>query len=281
MRISYNMPALTMHLLQNQALNRQSGNSLRISSGYKVITAKDNPTALVQSENIRMQISGLQVASRNVQDGVSMLQTAEGGLQEITSMAQRIRQLSVQSGSGSVTDSDKQKIQGEIDQMIDGIDSIAKGTEFNGLKLLSQKNTLTMPVGANAGESVDIPQIDLSNSGDSSISSLYTIKSGGDNDILSGDIQDSLDTIDETINTIISTRSQYGALENRFESNYNNIQDLNEQMTSADSSIRDSDMGEEIMNYSKEDIIVQASNAMIAQANKLPQDILGILNNIK
>ncbi|WP_039655750.1 flagellin [Clostridium tyrobutyricum] len=281
MRISYNMPALTMHLLQNQALNRQSGNSLRISSGYKVITAKDNPTALVQSENIRMQISGLQVASRNVQDGVSMLQTAEGGLQEITSMAQRIRQLSVQAGSGSVTDSDKQKIQGEIDQMIDGIDSIAKGTEFNGLKLLSQKNTLTMPVGANAGESVDIPQIDLSNSGDSSISSLYTIKSGGDNDILSGDIQDSLDTIDETINTIISTRSQYGALENRFESNYNNIQDLNEQMTSADSSIRDSDMGEEIMNYSKEDIIVQASNAMIAQANKLPQDILGILNNIK
>jgi Flagellin and related hook-associated proteins len=275
------MPALTMHLLQNQALNRQSGNSLRISSGYKVITAKDNPTALVQSENIRMQISGLQVASRNVQDGVSMLQTAEGGLQEITSMAQRIRQLSVQAGSGSVTDSDKQKIQGEIDQMIDGIDSIAKGTEFNGLKLLSQKNTLTMPVGANAGESVDIPQIDLSNSGDSSISSLYTIKSGGDNDILSGDIQDSLDTIDETINTIISTRSQYGALENRFESNYNNIQDLNEQMTSADSSIRDSDMGEEIMNYSKEDIIVQASNAMIAQANKLPQDILSILNNIK
>lgn len=281
MRISYNMPALTMHLLQNQALNRQSGNSLRISSGYKVITAKDNPTALVQSENIRMQISGLQVASRNVQDGVSMLQTAEGGLQEITSMAQRIRQLSVQAGSGSVTDSDKQKIQGEIDQMIDGIDSIAKGTEFNGLKLLSQKNTLTMPVGANAGESVDIPQIDLSNSGDSSISSLYTIRSGGDNDILSGDIQDSLDTIDETINTIISTRSQYGALENRFESNYNNIQDLNEQMTSADSSIRDSDMGEEIMNYSKEDIIVQASNAMIAQANKLPQDILSILNNIK
>ncbi|MBR9646848.1 flagellin [Clostridium tyrobutyricum] len=281
MRISYNMPALTMHLLQNQALNRQSGNSLRISSGYKVITAKDNPTAFVQSENIRMQISGLQVASRNVQDGVSMLQTAEGGLQEITSMAQRIRQLSVQAGSGSVTDSDKQKIQGEIDQMIDGIDSIAKGTEFNGLKLLSQKNTLTMPVGANAGESVDIPQIDLSNSGDSSISSLYTIKSGGGNDILSGDIQDSLDTIDETINTIISTRSQYGALENRFESNYNNIQDLNEQMTSADSSIRDSDMGEEIMNYSKEDIIVQASNAMIAQANKLPQDILGILNNIK
>lgn len=281
MRISYNMPALTMNLLQNQALNRQSSNSLRISSGYKVITAKDNPTALVQSENIRMQISGLQVASKNVQDGVSMLQTAEGGLQEITSMAQRIRQLSIQSGSGSVTDSDKQKIQGEIDQMIDGIDSIANGTEFNGLKLLSQKNTLTMPVGANAGESVDIPQIDLSNSGDSSISSLYTIKSGGGNDILSGDIQDSLDTIDETINTIISTRSQYGALENRFESNYNNIQDLNEQMTSADSSIRDSDMGEEIMNYSKEDIIVQASNAMIAQANKLPQDILGILNNIK
>lgn len=281
MRISYNMPALTMHLLQNQALNRQSGNSLRISSGYKVITAKDNPTALVQSENIRMQISGLQVASRNVQDGVSMLQTAEGGLQEITSMAQRIRELSVQSGSGSVTENDRQVIQNEIDQMIDVIDTMAKGTEFNGLKLLGQNKKLSMPVGANSGESVDIPQVDLTNSTDSVISSLYTIKSGGGNDILSGNSGNALNAIDKTINTVVSTRSQYGALENRFETNYYNIQDLNDQMTSADSSIRDADMGEEIMNYSKEDIIAQASNAMIVQANKLPQDILNILNNIK
>ncbi|MHC6179366.1 flagellin N-terminal helical domain-containing protein [Clostridium sp. JNZ X4-2] len=283
MRISYNMPALTMNLLQSQALNRQSGDSLRISSGYKLNSAKDNPSAMVQSQNIKLQIGGLQSAARNVQDGVSMLQTAEGGLQEITSMIQRIRQLTLQAGSGTTTESDRNVIQNEIDQMLDGISTMADQTEFNGLKLLGQVSpdkTLSMPIGANAGESADIPQLDLTNGAHSAISDLYSIKSGNGKDILNGNTDDALDAIDKTLNKIVSFRSKYGALENRFETNYYNIQDLTNQMADADSNLSDADIAEEITNYSKENIIVQASNAMIAQANKLPQDVLKILENV-
>ncbi|MEY7998720.1 flagellin [Clostridium sp. Mt-5] len=284
MRISYNMPALTMNLLQSQALNRQSGNSLRISSGYKLNSAKDNPSAMVQSQNIKLQIGGLQSAARNVQDGVSMLQTAEGGLQEITSMIQRVRQLTLQAGSGTTTESDRNVIQNEIDQMLDGISTMSDQTEFNGLKLLGQVSpdkTLSMPIGANAGESADIPQLDLTNGADSAISDLYSIKSGNGKDILNGNTDDALGAIDKTLDKIVSFRSKYGALENRFETNYYNMQDLTNQMTDADSNLSDADMAEEITNYSKEDIIVQASNAMIAQANKLPQDVLKILENVR
>lgn len=284
MRISYNMPALTMNLLQSQALNRQSGNSLRISSGYKLNSAKDNPSAMVQSQNIKLQIGGLQSAARNVQDGVSMLQTAEGGLQEITSMIQRVRQLTLQAGSGTTTESDRNVIQNEIDQMLNGISTMADQTEFNGLKLLGQVSpdkTLSMPIGANAGESADIPQLDLTNGADSAISDLYSIKSGNGKDILNGNTDDALGAIDKTLDKIVSFRSKYGALENRFETNYYNMQDLTNQMTDADSNLSDADMAEEITNYSKEDIIVQASNAMIAQANKLPQDVLKILENVR
>ncbi len=279
-RLNYNMPALTINLIQRQALNRQSGNLLRISSGYKVITAKDNPGALVKSENIRMQIGGLQSATRNVQDGVSMLQSAEGGLQEITNMIQRVRQLTVQAG-GVVDENDRKIIQNEIDETLDGINSMANSIEFNGLKLLGKNKNLSMPVGANSGESVNIPQIDLTNGSESVISDLYKIKTAQGKDILSGDNNTALEAIDSSLNTILSLRSQYGALENRFQTTYENMQALTNSMTSADSSIRDCDIAEEMMNYSKESIIVQSSTAMIVQANKLPQDVLEVLRNIR
>lgn len=284
MRISYNMPALTINLLQNQALNRQSGALSRISSGIKINSAADDPGAFVQSENIRLQVGGLQTAASNVQDGVSMLQTAEGGLQEITSMVQRIKTLTIQAGDGSTTQDDREKIQNEIDQMIDGVDTMAKDADFNGLKMLSgnENKSLTTQVGANYGESVEIPQYDLSNNEQFGIiQKLYKIKTGAGNDILSGNIDITLSSIDSVLDTVVSARSKYGALENKFQSNYDNMQSLTDEMTAADSSIRDSDISEEIMNYSKEGIIIQASTAMIAQANKLPQDVLSILQNVK
>lgn len=279
MRISYNMPALTMHLLQNKALDRQSGDLIRISSGYKISSAKDNPSVLVRSENIRMQIGGLQSAARNTQDGVSMLQTAEGALQEITGMIQRVRQLTVQAGSGTTTESDRNIIKNEIDQMLDGIDSMANSAEFNGLKLLADNTTLKMPVGANPGESVEIPQVNLSNGTGSKIAGIYGIKD--DTGILEGNIDDALDAIDSSLDEVVSIRSKYGALENRFESTYDCIQDISQRMVGADSSLRDSDIAEEIVGYTKENIIVDASNAMIAQANKLPQDVLRVLENVR
>ncbi|HBC95881.1 MAG TPA: flagellin [Clostridium sp.] len=284
MRISYNMPALTMNFLQNQALIRQSENSFRLSSGFKLNTARDNPSGIVQSQNLKLQIGGLQTAAKNVQDGVSMLQTAEGGLQEITGMIQRIRQLTLQAGSGTTTPSDRNVIQNEIDQMLDGISTMADQTEFNGLKLLGQNGgskSISVSVGANAGENTDIPQLDLTNNENSDVADLYSIKRDKGKDILDGNVGDTLQAIDTTLTKVISFRSKYGSLENRFETNYYNMQDLTDQMIEADSSLSDADMAEEITDYSREGIIIEASNAMIAQANKLPQDVLRILENVK
>ncbi len=278
------MPALTLNFLQNQALRRQSGNLLRISSGLKLNSAKDNPSGMVQSQNIKLQIGGLQAATRNVQDGVSMLQTAEGGLQEITSMIQRIRELTLQAGNGTTTPSDRSVIQNEIDQLLDGINSTADQTEFNGLKLLGQNEedkVLSMPIGANVGESTDIPQLDLTNSEQSDIPELYLIKSGKGKNVLDGNVDDALNIIDSTLNKVISYRSKYGALENKFESNYYNMQELTDRMIGADSNLTDADIAEEMVGYSKENIVIQASNAMIAQANELPQDVLKILENVR
>jgi flagellin len=276
-----------MHLLQNQALNRQSANLLSISSGYKINRTKDNPSGMVTSQNMKLQIGGLQSASRNVQDGISMLQTAEGGLQEITSMIQRVRELAVQAGNGGTTEDDRRIMQNEIDQLLDGINSMANGTEFNGLKLLSgdSSKTLKMQSGSNRGENIEIPQINLTNTTGSEIFKLYDIgtdgSTGSDNLVHNADIGVVLDAANYALDTVINIRSKYGALENRFESSYDDLQDISDRTIGAESSVSDADIAEEIMNYSKEDIIVQASNAMIAQANKLPQDILSILNNIK
>jgi flagellin len=284
MRISYNMPALILHQIQNKALERQSGNLLRISSGLKLNSAKDNPSGMVQSQNMKLQIGGLQAAARNVQDGVSMLQTAEGGLQEITSMIQRIRDLTMQAGNGTTTPEDRGVIQNEIDQMLDGISSTADQTEFNGLKLLAQNGkdkVLNMPTGANAGESTGIPQIDLTNSGQSDIPDLYSIRSDNDKNVLDGNIGDTLGAIDDTLDKVVSYRSKYGALENRFEANYDDMQEITDQLIGADSDLSDADVAEEILNYSKENIITEASNAMIAQANKLPQGVLRVLENVR
>lgn len=279
MRINYNIPALTMSFIQDQAIGRQSTSLQRITSGYKISSGKDNPGAIVQSENIRIRLLGMQSAAQNAQDGVSMLQNAEGGMNEVTNMIQRIRQLVVQSGDGSIADNDKKIIQNEIDEALDGINDIAGNTEFNTFKLLGSDKSIDIQIGAGAGESVSVQQINITDSSsDDGIKALYNLKTGGSNSILNGNIDESLNAVDNAMNSITSMRSHYGALENRFQSTYYNIQDLSEQMTDAESSIVDTDISEEIVNYSKEDIIVQASNAMIAQANKLPQDILQILS---
>ena len=139
MRLSHNIASLNVYAAYSKALEKQSIAINRISSGYKVNNAKDDPNAIAQSERMRMQVRGLQMAGQNAQDGVSMLQTAEGGLDGMTSMLQRVRELVVQSGNGSNTEDDKKTMQNEIDQMIAGMDETANNTEFNGVSLLKSR----------------------------------------------------------------------------------------------------------------------------------------------
>lgn len=295
MRLSHNMASLNVYRSYSKALQKQSSAMSKISSGLKVNTAMDDPNVIAQSERMRMQIRGLQMAGRNAQDGVSMLQTAEGGLDSITSMAQRIRELAVQSGSAANSPGDKKTIQNEIDQMIDGMDQIVENTEFNGVKLLNPETqaptdkalTLKMPIGANAGESVEIKLQKLT-SKDITVNvsgndiSLKELKSNGSCSIADGDnLVNALKVLDGAIDKIVSVRSEYGALENRFEGSLNDINEISDKMDEADSNLRDADIAEEMIEVSKNSILTQAGNAMMVQTNKFPQDILNILQNVR
>lgn len=285
MRLMHNIASLTIYNEQTKTLKRQSIALGRISSGVKITSAKDDPNAISQSERLRMQIRGLQMASRNSQDGMSMMQTAEGALGSINEALQRIRELTVQAGSGSNTQEDNATIKTEIDQMLKTIDDTAKNTEFNGVKLLANNPTgavISMTTGANVGDKVNIPMFNLalynpdgSADGTSSLSSLSGIN------VTTNSTANDLSVIDDTIQKVLSINSKYGSLENRFESTYNNLNELSDRMDGADSNLRDADIAEEMMEYSKDNILSEAGTALMAQTNKLPQDVLRILQNMK
>ncbi|WPC41006.1 flagellin [Clostridium sp. JS66] len=283
MRLNHNSASLNVYTTYSKSLKDQSVALGRISSGYKVNNAKDSPNGIADSERIRMQIRGLQAASKNSQDGISMLQTAESGLDNMGSIIQRVRELVIQSGSAN-TPQDRQIMQNEIDQMIDGMDNISNNTEFNGNKLLSQEKDLEMVVGANVGENIIIPQKDLTSNNLKTLDgkSLSQLKSGELYNITDGNhINDALNILDESLNSILSVRSQYGALENRFQESFSDATEISDKLESADSGIRDADVAEEMINYTKSSILVQAGNAMMVQTNKLPQDALRILENVR
>lgn len=294
MRLSHNIASLNVYRTYSKVLDKQSDALGKISSGYKVNTAKDDPSVIAQSERMRMQIRGLQMAGRNTQDGVSMLQTAEGGLDSITSMLQRIRELVVQSGSGINNNEDKQTIQNEITQMVDGIKDIANNTEFNGVKMLNPEKDkdgnivqLNMAIGANADESVEIPRISLMPESLSTIDKntfqeLTLEKLKNDYSITKDNsIDRALTIVDAALNTVTTIRSKYGALENRFEDSLGNIGEIADRLEGADSNIRDADIAEEMIALTKNNLLAEAGNAMMVQTNKFPQDVLRILENVR
>jgi flagellin len=283
MRISKNITSLNIYKAYSQNIKKQSTALGRISSGVKINSAKEDPNALAQSERLRMQIRGLQMAARNTQDGVSMLQTSQGGLNGITDSLQRVRELLVKAG-GSTSDADKVIIQSEIDQMIKGVDDMAKNTEFNKVNLLTGgandgSVSIETVTGANVGEKIDVPKYNLTAKG---LELNYTEVDGTDvKNINVNDIDGSLQIIDTALNVVVGARSKYGAIENRFESSYNSTIGMAEKIQSAESGIRDTDMAEEIMEYSKYNILIEACTAMMAQSNRFPQDALKILENVR
>ena len=214
------------------------------------------------------------MASNNVQDGSSMLQTADGGLDEVTSILQRIRDLTVQAGSGINTSSDNVTIQNEINQMLKGIDSISTSTQFNGVKLLQidtgdNNKVLSMAIGANPDEKIDIKRFNLVSNGDLNLTTIDVTNQTG--------VSASLTKIDAALDTVLSARSYFGAIENRFETGLVNINEIGDKIQTADSELRDADIAGEMMAYEKANILIEAGNAMMVQANKLPQDVLRIL----
>jgi flagellin len=238
----------------------QMGKSLeKLSSGFRINRAADDAAGLAISEGLRSQIGGLKVAARNAQDGISVVQTAEGALTEVTSMLQRMNDLAVQYKNGTQNDDSKSAISAEFEQLKTEIDRIQTNTKFNGVALFSGASAATFQVGYASGDTIDV---DLSsNIGVSGLSA-------------SGSTSDDIQAV---ITTTSETRAKLGALQNRFEHTINNLNTSIENLSAAESRIRDTDMAQEMTNFSRTQILSQAGTAMLAQANQASQGILQLL----
>lgn len=276
MRINHNLASLNIYKNYVKDLDGQSSALGKISSGVKVSSARDDASALARSERLRMQVSSNQAISRNVQDGISLLQTAEVGANSIADSLQRMRELIV-SADGSKSDADKKIIQEELNQLKKAINGFTISTDFNGKKMLNANDTIKMSVGVNSGEVVNIPVQDLSTT---QIGST-TLKIN-DIDLTAGtSIDDSINSIDASLKQVNDLRSKYGAISNRFETVYNDLSEASLKAQEVESSIRDTDVAEEMMKYTKDSLLVDASLAMLTQTNRFPQEILRILENVR
>ncbi|WP_122643883.1 flagellin N-terminal helical domain-containing protein [Luxibacter massiliensis] len=271
MRIQHNITALNAHrnLTNNNASVTKSLEKL--SSGYRINRAGDDAAGLAISEKMRAQITGLETAQKNAEDGVSLVQTAEGALTEVHSMLNRMVELATQSANGTYSDTNRTEMQKEITALNAEIDRIGTTANFNGTALFDGQTTeITLHVGegedAANSITVQLTQMDSASIGVGAID-IST----------AADAKDAIGVINDTIDTISSLRSDFGALQNRLEHTINNLGVQTENITAAESRIRDVDMAKEMMSYTKNNILVQSAQAMLAQANQVPQGVLQLL----
>ncbi|MER3113033.1 flagellin Hag [Bacillus altitudinis] len=287
MRINHNIAALN-------TLNRLSANNSasqknmeKLSSGLKINRAGDDAAGLAISEKMRGQIRGLEMASKNAQDGISLIQIAEGALTETHSILQRVRELVVQAGNtGTQDDTDLSSIQEEIKALIEevggetGSKGIADRTQFNGKDLLdgsfaSGTADLVFQIGANGGQQLTV-NIDSMKAADLG-SATVKISDIDVTAFATTSFDNQLTGIDEAINQVSTQRAKLGAVQNRLEHTINNLGASSENLTAAESRIRDVDMAKEMSEFTKNNILSQASQAMLAQANQQPQNVLQLL----
>jgi flagellin len=241
--------------------DNQMGKSLeKLSSGFRINRAADDAAGLAISEGLRSQIGGLKVGARNAQDGISVVQTAEGALTEVHSMLQRMNDLSVQYASGVQNSDSKAALQGEFNALSSEITRIATNTKFNGVSLFSG-NAMAFQVGY---DNTDVITVD-------GTASLKAITAP-----VSGDITDS-SKLQKSITDISTQRASLGALQNRFEHTVNSVNVAVENLSASESRIRDTDMAQEMMSFTRSQILSQAGTAMLSQANQSQQGVLSLL----
>lgn len=272
MRLSHNIASLNIYKGYRTALANQTKAMSNISSGIRVNSAADDPYGIAENEKFNMQLRGLQMSRQNAQDGISLLQTAEGGISGISTMLDKVRELTVQAGNGANSPEDSSAIQAQINQMVEGIDKLAKSTNMNGVSPLSKAGSITAVIGANVGESTNIPTYDFQSSS-LNLSSIDISTESGRNA--------ALDAVDTAMQTVTAARSKYGAISNRLDSIISNSNDTSNEVETAASNVMDTDVASEMLTYSKNSIIVQAGISMMAQTNRFPQDVLNILSNVK
>jgi flagellin len=278
MIINHNMSALYANRSLGVTQADVAKSIEKLSSGQRINRAGDDASGLAVSEKMRSQIRGLNQAERNIQNGVSFIQTTEGYLQETQDILHRLRELSVQSANGIYTDEDRMQIQVEVSQLVDEVNRIASHAQFNGMNLLTGafaqdgSRAMLLQVGANMDQNEQVfignmTAAALGLEGDQATISISTAESANV----------AIGTIDSALQQISKQRADLGAFQNRFEMAAQGVAIAAENLQAAESRIRDADMASEMVNYTKEQILSQAGNAMLAQANTRTQSVLQLL----
>ncbi|MFL2071887.1 flagellin [Marinilactibacillus psychrotolerans] len=283
MRINTNTAAMNTYSRLTQANGAKAGSLAKLSSGLRINKAGDDAAGLSISEKMKNQVSGLAQATRNAQDGISLIQTAEGALNETHSILNRMRDLTVQASNDTNTTEDRDAIQAEITSLSAEVDRIANTTTFNTKSLLKGGATAGDPasfkfqIGANQGENLTV-EIKSMTSADLLVDDAGDPLAGGITvNGATPAFDDVLGAIDNAIESVSTERANLGATQNRLDHTINNLTTTKENLSEANSRIRDVDMAEEMMSFTKSNILSQASTAMLAQANQMPQGVLQLL----
>lgn len=272
MVIQHNISAINSYRNLSTNQNALSKNLEKLSSGYKINRAGDDAAGLAISETMRSQINGLNQAVNNANDAVGLIQTAEGAMTETHSMLQRMKTLTTQAANGTYTETARKNIQAEINALNSEITRIASTTEFNGEKPLNPKDkaNLTFFIGASADKTnaMTVAQQSMT------ATALKVDKIAVNTTTAAFQ---AMKSIDAAIETVSSYRATLGAAQNRLEHTVNNLKVTSENITSAESRIRDTDMADEITAYTKNNILLQAAQSMLSQSNAMPQGVLSML----
>jgi flagellin len=265
LRINTNIEAFNAHRQLESTQLTMSKSMEKLSSGLRINRAADDAAGLAISEKMRAQINGIGRAHQNALDGISMVQTGEGALNEVHAILQRVRELAVEYNNGTLSSSDKAAITAEITQLSAEVDRIVNQTQFNGIDLLSGATPVTFQVGANAGETITLTGPALGGSYFSAVFGAF------------GTTSADITAINTAISSIADVRATFGAAQNRLEHTIANLGTYQENLSAAESRIRDVDVAQEMVNFTKLQILAQSGTAMLSQANQLPQSVLKLL----
>ena len=281
MRINTNVAAMNTYSRLTAANTAKSNSLAKLSSGLRINKAGDDAAGLAISEKMKSQIGGLTQAKRNAQDGISLVQTAEGALNESHSILERMRDLTVQGANGTLTSTDRGAINKELKALHGELTRIADTTQFNKQNLFAKKaaqggnvtpQSFKFQIGANEKQnlSVSIGAMDGTSLLGSALADFKLKDDASNSDKM-------ITLIDKAIQTVSDQRADLGAVQNRLEHTINNLTATNENLSEANSRIRDVDMAEEMMTFTKSNILSQAATSMLAQANAMPNSVLNLL----
>lgn len=268
LRINTNVQALNTSRMLNRSTTALNKSLERLSSGLRINRAADDAAGLAVAEGFRSQVRGSQVAQRNAQDGVSLVQTAEGALSETTNILQRVRELAVQASNGTQSTNNRTALNTEVQQLLSQIDDIATDTEFNGINVLSSSQTVTLQAGANPGQTL-LVSVQGAKTNDLGLNAL-TVSS------MTAAVS-AITLADTAIRSVSTLRSNLGAFQNRLEFTINTLAIQEENASASESAIRDADIAQETIKFTRNQILVSAGTSVLAQANVVPQTALTLL----